>query len=519
MKIISKKKDWFKVKRYSHIGSPLKQSDRSWVEKYVTNKDKIAVHSFLPFIHKTSKVKKFRKEYNLDDGCINKDYIKDGKVLRKSSFKKRELFYASHFDSQIFSYYANLLNDKYELKINSYKLDEVINAYRTIPVDPLKEDSHNKCNIDFANDVFKFISEYPQTKFYAIAFDISSFFDNLNHTLLRDAWCNILDEDKLPKDHYNVYKNITRFSYIDIVDIFEEFKDKIYTRKQDKFGKPLELKQKKVDKIKFLRNQNAIAFCTKQEFLKVKGKLLNPSKTRKCKDGTIIKRNLGIPQGSPISSVLANIYLLNFDKYLNDFVSSFNGIYRRYSDDMIIICPYDLKEEVENKVYTEIENNKLEIQKAKTQIFQFQKEADKLFCGQVFEKSINWNKNLIYLGFEFNGENVLLKSASLSGYYRKMKRAINRAKKFANYTKIGTSGQIFKRSLLKKFSYKGAKRIRKYLWNDKESKFIKSESYDWGNFLSYAYKASRIMINNKIKNQTKRHWNTFNKLIKIHPKS
>ena len=50
-----KEKDWFKIKRYPHIGLPLNDSERYiWIQKYVTNPDKIAKHSFLPFIHKTS---------------------------------------------------------------------------------------------------------------------------------------------------------------------------------------------------------------------------------------------------------------------------------------------------------------------------------------------------------------------------------------------------------------------------------------------------------------------------------
>ena len=52
------------------------------------------------------------------------------------------------------------------------------------------------------------------------------------------------------------------------------------------------------------------------------------------------------------------------------------------------------------------------------------------------------------------------------------------------------------------------------MWNEGQNKFVKSDSYNWGNFLSYAFKASNVMINNKIKQQTKRHWNILNKLIK-----
>ena len=44
--------------------------------------------------------------------------------------------------------------------------------------------------------------------------------------------------------------------------------------------------------------------------------------------------------------------------------------------------------------------------------------------------------------------------------------------------------------------------------------FIKSEYYNWGNFLSYAFKAADIMIKNKIKQQTRKHWKILNKELK-----
>lgn len=514
---VKKEKDWFKIKRYPHIGLPLNPNDRfKWIEDYVTNPEKIAKHSFLPFIHKTSKVKKFRKDYKKEDGTVNEKHKKDNKILRKVDQKKRELFYASHLDSLIFSYYAKKLSDGYEVKIRNktFNLHEVVNAYRSVAVNPEKESSSNKCNIDFANDVFKYILDYKENEFTVIAFDITSFFDNLNHKLLRGIWGEVLNTKILTPDHFNVFKNITRFSYVDIVDIFEEFKTKIYTRKINKFGTPLEIKQKKVDNIRYLRNQDAIAFCTKEDFFRLKGKLLQPSKTKKMKDGSIKYRDFGIPQGSPISSVLANIYLLHFDNTINKFITDNGGIYRRYSDDMVVVCPLKVKEQLSELVYCEIKKYELEIQQTKTQIFQFKRENDRLVCGQEFENNINWNKNFIYLGFEFNGADVLLKSASLSGYYRKMKRTIRRAKHFSKNPFSKSKGVIFKKRILKKFSYKGAKRTRKYLWNEKEKQFIKTDSYNWGNFLSYANKASNILVSNKIQQQIKRHWNILNKLLK-----
>ena len=71
-----------------------------------------------------------------------------------------------------------------------------------------------------------------------------------------------------------------------------------------------------------------------------------------------------------------------------------------------------------------------------------------MICGQLFKDNIiNRNKNLIYLGFEYDGEKVLLKSASLAGFYRKMKKSIRRG----IYYSIKHKKEVFKRRLYKKY--------------------------------------------------------------------
>lgn len=512
-----KKKDWFKLKRYPHIGFPLKSKDRFlWIEDYVTNPEAIKKHAFLPFIHKTSKKRKFRKEYSDKTGEILKDPKKD-KALRKSTIKDRELYYASHLDSLIYSYYAEELSEKYEDKINENDLDEVVLAYRSIPINSENSEGPNKCNIDFANDAFNYIRNYPKEEFLVIALDIKGFFDELDHKILRDVWIQLLNSKEenyplLPPDHFNVYKNITRFTYVDIVDLFNEFQNKIFIQKRDKKGNFLPKKRARVSKIKFLKNQDAIAFCTKKEFFKNKNKLVRHTKQVKEKNGGLKDKKFGIPQGSPISSILANAYMLNFDTAIHEFVKD-KGIYRRYSDDMVVVCPLDKKDAVLDLIENEIEEIKLRIQNTKTQIFHFKREKGKLTCGQVFTQKPNPNKNLIYLGFEFDGETTLLRSASLSAFYRKMKRTVKRSK---HYSKKGKKkGEIFKGRIMKKFSYKGANRRRKWLWDDSVNGFKSSEDrYDWGNFLSYSNKASRVMTKNKILNQTKKSWNKLIKELK-----
>ncbi|WP_373060395.1 reverse transcriptase domain-containing protein [Zunongwangia sp. H14] len=506
-----KEKDWFKVKRYPHISLPINIAERyKWVENYVTHPENVAKHAFSPFIHRTSKVRKFRKEYSPDNGKLIKE--KDTKN-RKSSVKTRELYYANHLDSLIFSYYSKLLSDAYENKLKLNNLGDIVNAYRSVPVDQTIEDGPNKSNIEFANDVFNYIRNYDKDEFLVIAFDIKSFFDNIDHKILREAWTDLISpREVLPDAHFNIYKNITRYSYVDIVDIFKEFKNRIYVQKRGKSGKLLPIKRKSVSKLKFMRNQDAIAFCKKDEFLKVKNKLLKNSKKIKV-NGKLINRNFGIPQGSPISSILANIYLFDFDKKINNYIDK-KGIYRRYSDDMIVVCPIDEKENIIDLMTNSIKDFKLEIQEKKTQVFHFKHEHDGLICGQSFIDEINWNKNFIYLGFEFDGKNTLIRSASLSGYYRKMKRSVKRAKKHSTKRFNKKKGEIFKRRILKKFTYKGAQRRRKYIKDPVTDHFTKSEYYDWGNFLSYAFKAAKFMDNNKIKGQVKNHWKKIERLLK-----
>lgn len=514
---MKKKKDWFKLKRYPHIGFPLEAKDRIiWIEKYVKTPETVAKHAFLPFIHKTYSQRKFRKKYFEVNGepilatnlATNKTF-----VPRHAEEKVREIYYAGHLDALIFSYYSDILSDKYNAKLMSLGLNESITAYRSIPRNETESGGPNKCNIDFANDVFKEILNRNEQQFVVMAFDISSFFDNLDHKILLNLWMEIMGVDRLSNDHFNVFKNITRFSYIDQNEIFEQFKDQIWVERYKPFSNKKTRVKKRIPKIKYLRNQKALAFCDSKTFFKHKKKLVHQLPHKKPEyPGQ--KRNYGIPQGSPISSILANLYLLHFDKTINDFVLKNGGIYRRYSDDMVVLCNSSSKVELENLVYTEIEKYKLEIQKKKTQIFHFKRENGTLKCGQEFPDIINWNKNFIYLGFEFDGQRVLLKSASLSGYYRKMKRTIRRGKHFTNKDGSKTKGEFFKSRILKKYSYKGSRRRRKFIWNDTQNKFEKSDDYNWGNFLSYAYKAQKTLTFNKIKGQTKRHWKKIEELIK-----
>src|SRR5690606_22183557 len=166
-----------------------------------------------------------------------------------------------------------------------------------------------------------------------------------------------------------------------------------------------------------------------------------------------ILRIKGIPQGSPISATLVNVYMLDFDKQAHDMLKNIGGVYQRYSDDIIAICPIEFEQEIIDHFMTSIINYKLEIQKSKTQVYHFKydKKTERHFC---FEKNLNTNRlqdNTLfeYLGFQFDGYYTLIKNSSISNYYRKMKRTFARSGFYTFHNKTATKGQVFKTRLYK----------------------------------------------------------------------
>ncbi len=499
-----KNKDWFRLKRYPHVGLQLEPKDRAWIEPYVKNKDAIATHAFYPFIHRKLKVRKFRKEI-CHDGTRS--------VLRKPATKERDIYFSNHIDSNVFSYYSELLSTAYEKTIKELDITNCITAYRKIKLYPEKDKSRNKCNVDFANDVFQFIKLNKEKDLVAITFDIKSFFDNLDHQLLKKNWKRIINSGTdLPPNHYNVYRNITKFSYIEEDDLFNHYKNQIIVER-----KPKSFKEIKIKKKNYLRNKRAVAYCSKENIHEIrKLKLIKANKylDESRKD----LRGKGIPQGSPISATLANVYMIDFDYKASKLLSEIGGVYQRYSDDMVAICPIEYEERVLAHCLTSIKDFKLEIQISKTQVFHFlfDKNTERHHC---YEKNLNTfklqNNTLFeYLGFQFDGFNTLIKSSSISSYYRKMKSSFARSQFYTYHNKTATKGQVFKARLYKKFTHVGAKRRRIYQRHpSKTDLFILSHQYDWGNFITYAKLAEKTIVDNKIGSQLKRHWRKFHDLM------
>lgn len=349
--------------------------------------------------------------------------------------KERSVSYASHVDSQIYSYYTYLLNPPYEELINKADLGSSVLAYRKL----------GKNNINFAKQAFRDIAEKGEC--VAIAYDIEKFFDNLDHQFLKQAWCNLLSVDKLPEDQYKVFKSLTKFAQVQ--------RDELYRLLSISKHNP-----------KNARNR----ICNPSEFRE---------KVRKSGLVKVNKETKGIPQGSPISALLSNIYMLEFDKCIGQYIKNIGGYYLRYCDDILCILPSEYMVDCDSLIHTEISKLKLIINNEKTKRSHF----------FVTRKGLRADNPIQYLGFMFDGQSITIRSAALARFSERMKRGVRLAKRtMIKHNKLrrqkGLPEQsLYKQKIFKKYSHLGRR-----------------------NFIRYGYSSAKIMESSAIKKQLKPLW-------------
>lgn len=474
-------KTWFKPKKYPHFGLPITVKDRRAVESYVRNTDKIAHHAFLPLIKRVHRSYRYK-------------HI-DGKYKRTT--KEREICYASHFDAQIYSYYAKRLERRYEKYIKEHDYNECVIAYRSIQCEDRKS---SKCNIDFAKDAFiavrNMATKGPQT---VLITDITKFFDSLNHSYLKRAWKEISDYESLPEDEYNIFKNVTRFSFVKIEDLFNLYKGQIIC--QTKTG----VRKKRLTHVKYLKEKGAIAFCEKDALLELRnGGFIHPNKN---KDGHF----MGIPQGLPISSVLANIYMWEFDQKLNSYLRQIGGYYRRYCDDIILIFPSSYLPIIESLLQKLISLTTLKISTDKTKTFNIAATPQ----GEIAILEDGKPSKIEYLGFSFDGKDIRIKDKGMSKYYHKMDKTIRARIFYAIHINNDTGGKLFVRQLLRRFTPIGSRKHRIFYRKVGSKAFVDSGKVSFGNYWTYVSKSARICDSPAIIHQMKRNKAILRRRIKF----
>ncbi len=379
-----------KLKRYPHFDSWISSEDAI---QLATDPQRVSTHTFYPFMRYVQGWTRFA-----------------GKS-EKGKRKDRPIRYAARADAYIFAYYRHVLSERYEVQLKNECLADNVLAYRKIPND---SGLGGKCNIHFAKDAFLKIRELGDC--CVLALDISNFFESLDHKRLYEMWLRLMGCKRLPHDHFQVFKAITRYSIVDKMLVYQRL---------GHFGKK-RTSSTGVAIPGYLtpRSKMPLKLCTGEQF---RQKIAGGDGTK-----SLIEKNFkpyGIPQGSPISDLLANVYLLDFDITVAKWTKSLGGTYYRYSDDILIILPGEktvglpLMDEIQTLIQTF--GSKLKIKDEKTSFLEFHKCKNHQIFNLV--KGTQGKNGLEYLGFRFDGKYVYIRDSTLSNLYRKISRNARRA--------------------------------------------------------------------------------------------
>nr|WP_243440135.1 antiviral reverse transcriptase Drt2 [Fundidesulfovibrio soli] len=347
--------------------------------------------------------------------------------------------YPSHGDSAVYSYYAHQLNRYYEIILEKDRLNPHILAFRKT----------GKNNIDYAHMAFIDISNRHNCT--ALAFDISKFFDNINHEVLKNKWKEIINTNRLPIDHYKVFRSLTKFAHVELNRALEE----LQAAPKCKCKKRL---------------------CSSQDFrnlIRSKGLIETNTKTH------------GIPQGSPLSGLLSNISLLDFDRSISDAVHLKNASYYRYCDDILVICANEDACFFKHLVETQLKNVQLSTNN-KTNVHKFSKHHD-IQCTNI---------PLQYLGFMFDGKAIYIRSSSIQRFRTRSKKRI-----YAAIISRNTHNNIR--------SNRGEPHRELYT----RKLYARNTHHGSRNFITYGLRALKTTGSKTIKNQLKKLGRFFEKRL------
>lgn len=353
-----------------------------FASEYVKNSVAVARHQFWPFLSYDKVVWRYKR--------------KEGKVVPKI----RPIMYAAHLDSHVYSWYACLLLELYERRLLECGIGGCVLAYRKL----------GRNNIHFAKEAFDCVLE--RVPCVALTFDISDFFGSMSHSLLKSMWVSLLDERVLPDDHFSVYRSITRYSHVR--------RDGVYKLMGISRRSPF---------------RGRVRICSPGEF-----------RDRVRREGFVVTNGsgVGIPQGSPISAVLSNVYLLSVDRVLAGLAAGVGGVYRRYCDDVLFVCSLDVVEEVRRRISQEFLGVRLCINEDKTTESAFGVDG----VGRVV-----CDKPLQYLGFVYDGRSVVIRGSTQARFFRRMKAAVRQGLRRA--AKNVRHPRLYRKSLYRRYSHLG----------------------------------------------------------------
>jgi hypothetical protein len=356
----------------------------------VESPQRIASYAFWPFVGSDRKTRRF------DFGT------------HEPVHKCRAIRRPAHLDANIFSYYSALLSARYESELARLGLSDVVTAYRP---------PCGKSNIHFAAEAFVWIRDHVPCDVYC--FDVEQFFDRLDHGLLKSRWAGLLGGARLPADHFAVYSAMTRYAFVG-----ETRLPRHLIENADQTGRYCS-----TDNYRALRKSGEIPVETNDS-------------------------GVGIPQGVQISGVLSNLYMLGFDHALAEPVRARRGLYRRYSDDMLIALPRCASNDgfVRALVDTEIARVKLALSAKKSTQHQVTRSGG--------ASPLQAMPPIQYLGLTYDGVRILIRGQTLGRFHRRMTLAVRAAKA---RTANAAGMRLFPRAKLRKrYSHIGRRNFPSY---------------------------------------------------------
>lgn len=452
-------KNWYRQRSYAHFDKPLSEKD---AKELVKDPKRVSQHAFWPLIVRP--IKSISRKKASGD-------------RREIKVKNRPIAYAAHSDSHIYAYYAQVLSSLLEKKYKADTFcDEAVLAYRVF--------NPPKSNINFAFEAFKYIKTLSDCE--VIAIDVEGFFDNLDPFLLKKSWQKLMQLENLPEDHYAVFKACTRSYGVSLPKLRDVFKGKA-RRKRGK--------------------DNAV-ICSPSEFRSKVVPELKPLQTlvSDIKGISIPSTLKGIPQGLPISAVLANLYMLNADRVLARYARKLGGRYQRYSDDILFITPIGKGCLAERAVIKKLKQLGLKIQNSKTQhaiVRQVRaSKALEIRCQRTKKPVV-----VSYLGFDFDGNCISIRSSTISKFMFKAVRAIRRAEISAKNSKT----PLKKRLLYARLTTLGYGQV--YGSQVYAPGSISSKSAPRLGFFKYMRRAENITMSVRVKKQIRQVENRVHRLI------
>ncbi|MGQ3017078.1 antiviral reverse transcriptase Drt2 [Phenylobacterium sp.] len=403
---------------YSHFDDPL---DKEALASFEVSPEDVASHSFLPLLGYTKVERRM-------------DFSGDFPALAP---KERQIRYAGHIDSAIYSQYASTLSTIYDNELLRRNLGESILAYR----------SGIGNNVNFAKNLFDEVR--ARRNCVVVCLDVSKFFDNISHSILKKNLVGILGETRLSKDWLKIFIRLSNYEFVTKEDL------------EPVIGR-------------------------------IRGRRVCDVDTFRSKVRPLIQINKeahGIPQGTPLSGLFANVSMLDLDDEIRAMMVELGGSYRRYSDDIALVFPNDdsVSEKLSD-ITTALSLQNLSINEKKTCISYIKgDEETQQVTGSILQ----------YLGFVYDGKRILVRPSSMTNFYARMKRGIRQYIRGAKKKGVAASA-IRKRVPIGRFTH----------WGDDR------------NFVQYVYRAAEIMESPEMKRQLRRHVQVFdrewNKMMSKH---